>query len=48
MSVNWIAIALLPVLFILVIVVECSRLHCARLVQRRTGTPPPAGLPRGH
>ncbi len=40
MSETWIAIGLLPLLFVLVVVVECSRLHCARLVQRRMGTHP--------
>ena len=37
MSEIWTAIALLPLLFTLVVVVECSRLHCARVVQRRAG-----------
>ena len=39
MSANWIAVDLLPLLFVLVVVVECSRLHCARRVQRRMGNP---------
>ena len=37
MSENWIALGLLPLLFVLVVVVECGRLHCARRVQRRIG-----------
>ncbi len=43
MSENWIAFALLPLLFVLVLLVECSRLHCARVVQRRIGTNPDSG-----
>lgn len=35
MSSTWIGLAVMPVVFFLVIVMECSRLHCAQTVQRR-------------
>ena len=35
MSQTYVAVAVLPLVFVLVIVMECSRLHCARVVQRR-------------
>lgn len=37
MQENWIAVALMPVVLVLIVFVECSRLHCARRVQRRSG-----------
>ena len=39
MSANWVAVAVLPLVFFLVIAMECSRLHCTRIVQRRLATP---------
>ena len=37
MSDTWIAVMVLPLVFFVVILMECSRLHCARLVQRHQG-----------
>ena len=39
MSSTMIGLAVLPVVVFLVVVMECSRLHCARIVQRRLATP---------
>ena len=39
MSDTWVAIAVLSLMFLAVIVVECSRLHYRGVVQRQWATP---------
>lgn len=35
MSSTWVGLAVSPIVVFMVIVMECSRLHCAQVVQRR-------------
>jgi hypothetical protein len=44
MQENWIAVALMPLVLVLIVFVECSRLHCARRVQRRNGAQLPESM----
>lgn len=39
MSSTLVGLAVLPVVVLMVVVMECSRLHCARIVQRRLAIP---------
>ena len=39
MSPNAFALLVMPLIFVVVLVMECSRLHCARRVQRRLHGP---------